>query len=358
MRLEHVGIEVRDLFTMELFYRTGLGFALEYRYQSRRQPGLRTALLRRGELALELLERPRDDRYLQDRARVAQNHIALAVADVDIAHRELAALAFPGVVLRPPRDTGDGYREAELHDPEGNLIELSARVRPSPSYPVRAVIFDWDGTLIDSEPNYLLADAKLLAQYGVPFSEEDKSKYIGGSNLEQMADFKRRYALKESPQALASMKNALYLEIALSTSRLFPEMKRFLERVRERALPVAVASGSGHEVLLRLFAVTGLANLFQAVVSADDVPKGKPAPDIFLETARRLGVAPEECVVVEDSRFGVEAALRSFMRCIAVPYLSRPPLDPVFGLADLLFGGGMSSFDAARAFAFIEPFLR
>jgi hypothetical protein len=72
-------------------------------------------------------------------------------------YQRLAALRFPGVRLESPRDTGDGFREAVLHDPEGNLIELSARVGPPPLVPVRAVIFDLDGTLLDSEPNYYLA---------------------------------------------------------------------------------------------------------------------------------------------------------------------------------------------------------
>ncbi|HTT70362.1 MAG TPA: HAD-IA family hydrolase [Anaeromyxobacteraceae bacterium] len=357
MRLEHVGIEVSDLYAMELFYRTALGFSLEYRYVSQNSPGLRSVFLRSGGFALELLERPRDPGFLSARARARPNHVALSVEDVDAVHRRLLALGLPGALLRPPRDTGDGFREAELVDPEGNLLELSQRVRPPPRYPVRAVIFDWDGTLIDSEPNYYLADAKLLARYGLPFTEEDKRRYIGGSNIDEMTDFKRRFALEESPQELAALKNRLYLEIAESSTRLFPEMKRFLDGVRARGLKVAVASGSAPAVLGRLLAAVGLTGAFGAVVSADEVLLGKPAPDVFLEAARRLGVAPEECVVVEDARYGVEAALRAFMRCIAVPYLSDPPLDPAFGVADLLFAGGMSTFEADRALAFVESAL-
>ena len=352
MDLDHIGIEVKDLFTMELFYRSLLGFRPRYRYVSANTPGLRTVFLEREGLSLELLERPRDAAF-----RPSCGHLALSVADVDAECARIARTGFPGMSLRPPRDTGDGFREAELRDPEGNLLELSARIAPEPRYPVRAVIFDLDGTLIDSEPNYLLADQELLARYGIPFPEEDKRRYIGGSNLDMMQDLVRRYGLPASPEALAEEKNAIYLEIAEHATRLYPEMKRFLDLLVARGVPVAVASGSGPEVIRRLLASVGLAGTFGHLVSAEEVPRGKPAPDVFLETARRLGVPPETCVVVEDSRPGVEAAHRAFMRCIAVPYLADKPLPPAFELADHLCADGMESFDPGKAFAWLEPLL-
>jgi HAD superfamily hydrolase (TIGR01509 family) len=353
VRVGHVGIEVGDLFTMERFYRAALGLSLGYRYVSRNTRGLRTVFLERDGLRIELLERPRPAPFPGERVHVP-NHVSLEVDDVDLAYARLAALRFPGVTLTPPRNTGDGFREVELRDPEGNVVELSARVRPPPRIPLSAVVFDLDGTLVDSEPSYYLADRELLARRGIAFSEQDKRRYIGGGNLEMMVDLKRRFALPEAAEALVEEKNAIYLEFVERGLGVYPEMRRFLELVRGEGIPVAVASGTSPLVLRRVLQATGLAAAFPVVVSAEEVARGKPWPEIFLETALRLGIPPEECLVVEDSRPGVEAALRAFMRCLAVPYLDDRPLPDTFALADLLFEDGMASFDAGKAFAWMK----
>ena len=356
MKLDHLGIEVDDLYTVELFYRKALGFTPRYRYVSKNTPGLRTVFLERDGVRLELLERPREPGFVE-RRRHAPNHLSLEVDDVDASYAYLVGLDFPGVTLKPARNTGDGFREMELRDPEGNVVELSSRTAPEPRYPVRAVIFDFDGTLVDSEPNYYLADEEMLGRRGIPFTLEDKRRYIGGSSIDMWADLRVRLALPESAAELVTLRDAIYLEIALAKTRVFPEMRRLWERVRAFPLPVAVASGSAPRVLRELLAAVGLAGDVDVVLSAEEVPRGKPAPDVFLEAARRLGVPPEECVVIEDTRWGVEAAKRAFMRCIAVPYLIDPPLADAFLMADLLFAGGMAGFDAERAFAWLLPFV-
>jgi len=219
---------------------------------------------------------------------------------------------------------------------------------------LEAVIFDLDGTLIDSEENYYLADEELMRRRGVAFSREDKKRYIGGGNFEMMVDLKRRYGLDTTAEALTEEKNAIYLDIALEGTQVFPEMKRLWDAVRARGLPVAVATGTSPRVLDRLLEKVGLAREANVVVSAEEVPRGKPAPDIFLETAKRLRVEPGACVVLEDSRHGVAAAKAAGMACIAIPYLVEKPLAAEFANADLLFEEGMPTFDAARALNWIE----
>ena len=219
---------------------------------------------------------------------------------------------------------------------------------------VRAVIFDLDGTLLDSEPNYYLADRDLMARYGVAFSETDKRRYIGQGIHEQMGDMVRRHGLPVTPEQLIREKITLYLDIADGNTVAFPEMVRFLERLDQASVPLAVASGSPTQVIHRLLDGVGLAGKFRALVSTDQGGRGKPEPDVFLEAARRLGAAPADCLVVEDSGPGVEAAGRAGMACIAVPYLSEPPLPAVFHQADLLFPEGQAGFDAEAAWAWVE----
>lgn len=218
---------------------------------------------------------------------------------------------------------------------------------------IEAVIFDFDGTLVDSEENYYLADKKLLTNYGIDFTPRMKEEYIGSGNFEMMKRIKGLYQLKESAEELTVKKNKLYLEIAKNNTNVFPEMLRFLESVIDMNFKVAVGSGSSPIILKELLAVTGLNKYFSVVISGEDVKKGKPEPDIFIEVAGRLGVSPSSCVVIEDSKFGVESAKTAGMYCIAVPYITSP-LSPSFLKADLLFKNGMIDFCSEKALEWIK----
>jgi HAD superfamily hydrolase (TIGR01509 family) len=220
--------------------------------------------------------------------------------------------------------------------------------------PIGAVLFDLDGTLIDSEPNHFLADRALLARYGVAFTGADQRRYMGAGALEMMRDLTRRHGLGVDPERLAAEKDVVYLEIARDRTEVFPAMRRFLEHAFAAGMPLAVASGSSPEVIRTLVDRVGLAGRFLQLVSASEVAHGKPAPDVFLEAARRLGAEPGACLVVEDSALGVEAAGRAGMRCIAVPGVPEAPLPPAFASADLLYAGGMASFDPDAAWAWVR----
>ncbi|TDB82451.1 HAD family phosphatase [Micromonospora sp. KC721] len=215
---------------------------------------------------------------------------------------------------------------------------------------VRGVIFDLDGVLVDSEPNYFAAERRLLADHGVDFTVEMKRPYIGMSTREVIVDLVRRFGLPEPVDVLIERKNAHYLELASRATTVYPQTSRLLTLLHERGYPVALASGSSPEVIEVVLNAAGLRKLFNVVVSADAVPRGKPAPDLFLAAANQLGVPPEGCVVLEDSAPGVRAALAAGMRCVAVPYLPDDPLDPVYRSADLLIADGMSGFRAEEVF--------
>lgn len=217
-----------------------------------------------------------------------------------------------------------------------------------------AVLFDLDGTLVDSEPNYFEAGRQILAEHGVPgLTWADHERFVGISTLETTRIWKERFGLAASVEDLLAAQNRRYLELAAARTPVYPEMRALVELLSGEGVPMAVASGSSPEAITAILAATGLDAHLRTCVSADEVERGKPAPDVFLEAARRLGVAPEDCVVLEDAAPGVAAARAAGMRCIAVPYLAAHADTPAFAGADLLFRGGQREFTAKAASAWL-----
>ncbi|MCX5259493.1 HAD family phosphatase [Streptomyces canus] len=213
-----------------------------------------------------------------------------------------------------------------------------------------SVIFDLDGTLVDSEPNYYEAGRQTLAEHGVPdFTWTDHERYVGISTQETVTRWKSLYGLRASVPELLADKNRRYLELARTATRAYPEMRMFVELLAGEGVPMAVASGSSPEAIAAILAGTGLDAYLRTTVSADEVAHGKPAPDVFLEAARRLGADPADCVVLEDAAPGAAAAHAAGMRCIAIPYVAAQADAPEFTRAGLLLRGGQEEFTARAA---------
>ncbi|MFD5142504.1 HAD family hydrolase [Streptomyces sp. NPDC058401] len=217
-----------------------------------------------------------------------------------------------------------------------------------------SVIFDLDGTLVDSEPNYYESGRRTLARHGVPdFTWEQHSRYIGIGTLETLEILRDEYGITTPVEQLLAEQNAAYLELARTHTEAYPEMRAFVRRLHSEGVPMAVASGSSREAIDAVLAGTGLDTLLTTVVSAEEVPQGKPAPDVFLEAARRLGADPADCVVVEDAAPGALAAHAAGMRCVAVPYVAATAGDPAFAAAGLLFPSGQTEFSAESAYTWL-----
>lgn len=213
-----------------------------------------------------------------------------------------------------------------------------------------SVIFDLDGTLVDSEPNYYEAGRQTLAEHGVPdFTWTDHERYVGISTQETVTRWKSLYGLPSSVPELLADKNRRYLDLARTATRAYPEMRKFVELLAGEGVPMAVASGSSPEAIDAILAGTGLDAYLRTTVSADEVAHGKPAPDVFLEAARRLGADPADCVVLEDAAPGAAAAHAAGMRCIAIPYVAAQADAPEFARAGLLLRGGQEEFTARAA---------
>ncbi|MEO3978285.1 HAD family phosphatase [Streptomyces sp. CAU 1734] len=217
-----------------------------------------------------------------------------------------------------------------------------------------SVVFDLDGTLVDSEPNYYEAGRRLLAEYGVTdFGWERHTDFIGIGTRETLEALRAEYRIDAPVAELLAGKNRHYLELAAASTEVYPEMRAFVELLHTAGVPMAVASGSSRAAIAAVLAGTGLDAFIPVTVSAEEVPRGKPEPDIFLAAAKLLGAAPSDCVVLEDAPPGAAAARAAGMRCIAIPYVAATAGDAAFASADLLYAGGQAEFTARSAYGWL-----
>ncbi|MBL1068857.1 HAD family phosphatase [Streptomyces sp. 7-21] len=175
------------------------------------------------------------------------------------------------------------------------------------------VIFDCDGVLVDSEPLALRVCVELGAELGWPLTEKEIiDRFLGRSERAVRAQIEERLG----PEA-ADRWETLYrerLNAAIDTE--LTEVDGISEALDALTLPSCIASSGSHAKMRRTLTRTGLYERFAGrIFSASEVERGKPAPDLFLHAASRLGVAPERCAVVEDSQYGVRAARAAGMRC-------------------------------------------
>lgn len=219
---------------------------------------------------------------------------------------------------------------------------------------IKGIIFDLDGTLVDSEPNYFKSDKKLFDEYGIDLTEDINNKYIGISSQDMMKDIKEIFAINDSVEILVAKKNKYYIDIAKENTIVFPEMLKFLQLLKKNGFPMAIASGSSPEIIEMIISITNIKPYFDVVLSAEEVKRGKPAPDIFIETAKLLGIPPANCLVLEDSQYGVEAAKSAGMYCTAIPFPISEQLHISFMKADLLCRNGMDDFFAEQAFEWLK----
>ena len=203
---------------------------------------------------------------------------------------------------------------------------------------LRAVIFDMDGLLVDSEPLWVRAEMEIFGEVGVVLGEEDCAKTKGLRVDDVIAFWHARHPWDS--RSLAEVEAGLVRRVAELVSaegRALPGVASAIEVARGSGRKLALASSSPTLIINATLARLGIADAFQIVQSAETEPLGKPHPGIFLTAAKRLALSPVECVVLEDSLTGVIAAKAARMACIAVPF-DHPHQEPRFALADAIIG--------------------
>jgi HAD superfamily hydrolase (TIGR01509 family) len=186
------------------------------------------------------------------------------------------------------------------------------------SVAIRAVIFDMDGVIVDSEPYSMQALIEVLREHGIDPTPEDLHRSYGRTIREDFAHYFRKYGVAADLEAAIARKHARYCQLASGLLTPFPGVMALVERLRRSGYRLGLASsGSQAKVALGMDALS-INGIFDTIVTGDDVTQSKPHPQIYLLAARRLGVEPAACVAIEDAPAGVQAAKRAGMRCIAV----------------------------------------
>jgi len=186
-----------------------------------------------------------------------------------------------------------------------------------PAGAFRAYLFDCDGTIADSMPLHYIAWKTVLAEWNCDYAEDLFYSWGGKPVRNIIADLNEIYGLEMPIDAVATKKEALYLE-QLPRLKAIPEVLEHIEAEHGR-IPFAVVSGSRRSSVVGSLTAIGLLDRFETIVAAEDYTRGKPAPDAFLLAAERLGVAPADCLVFEDTDLGIEAATAAGMASVKVP---------------------------------------
>ncbi len=184
--------------------------------------------------------------------------------------------------------------------------------------PIEAVIFDMDGVLIDSEPIYFEIEKSTFVHFGAQVEETEHHTYVGVTLASMFQQVQKRHELRCTVEDMLSF----HVKHVMDVIREHPELRPFagltdwLDWLHEKGVPMMVASSSPRALIELILERLNIRHYFQGMISGEEVAQGKPAPDIFLHAAGMLGIQPERCLVIEDSRNGVKAARAAGMRCI------------------------------------------
>jgi len=188
-------------------------------------------------------------------------------------------------------------------------------MRPS----FHAVIFDLDGVLADSEPWWNQIDAQLLAEHGINYRGEYHRNVLGVSYRLAVDFYKNAFHIPASVEELMRRRGEIAIDFFATRVGLFPSAKTTLEQLRKMRLHLGVATSSVSASARPFLERTGIRSFFDVILTGDEVQRGKPDPDIYLEIAKRLGMPAETCLVIEDAFAGVAAAKAAKMRVAAIP---------------------------------------
>jgi HAD superfamily hydrolase (TIGR01509 family) len=192
---------------------------------------------------------------------------------------------------------------------------------------IEAVIFDMDGVLVDTEPIHTEIEQRQFRMNGISLTDEEHRQFMGTTSENMWREIGRMKQLKVSVEELIEQNKAESIQLFTEISEIpvMPGIFALLDKLKSKKYLLAVASSSVPEIIELILAKTGLKPYFKVIVSSQEAGKSKPEPDVFIMASRKLKIAPENCLVVEDSENGIWAAHSAGMSCVAY---QSPGVDP------------------------------
>jgi len=191
----------------------------------------------------------------------------------------------------------------------------------------KAIIFDMDGLMVDSETVWFVAETEFVEARGQQYTQEVREHIIGKRVDEFMVTLRDHYRWEETIEVLTDDLVNRMLILIPQQVKPQPGIGDLVNYVQEQGIPHAIASSSPMSIINATLEAMGWADFFAVRCSAEDEAYGKPAPDVYLKAARRLGIAPQDCLALEDSPNGARAAVAAGMTCYAVPDTSHSSVD-------------------------------
>jgi HAD superfamily hydrolase (TIGR01509 family) len=200
---------------------------------------------------------------------------------------------------------------------------------------IEAVVFDLDGVLLDTEELWNEARLQITEERGGRWRDDAQGAMMGMSSPEWSRYMHDVLGLPDPPEEISAEVVARLESLYRDRLPLVPGALEAVRRIGER-WPLAIASSSNRPLIDLFLDLTDTWGLFRATVSSEEVARGKPAPDVYLEAARRLGVEPTSCAAIEDSENGIRSGVAAGMRVIAIPNRVFPPSDEALSLANVV----------------------
>jgi len=181
---------------------------------------------------------------------------------------------------------------------------------------IKAVIFDLDGVIVESESAHIEAEQQTFLKYGVRISSDELHKYTGTTAKLMFTELIRKYKLNATFEEIFRQKETILFKLLEKDAEPTKGVITLLKKLKSKGIKLAIGSSSTKKQIKYVLSKLDIEHLFDSVIGEEDIVRSKPDPEIFLKAAAELDVNPSECLVVEDSELGVEAAKRAHMKCV------------------------------------------